>query len=652
MLHVPLRSQQAETTRGVAAALLCVLLGIAACSSAFSQDSRSVAGAEALVRAGRHLEAAAQYERLAHRGFFTWDVRLALLGAREYGAAGEFDEAWRLVEKVRGRVKDDDDRLLLARTEAEIALAQDDPRRALAALRSLPDPLPPDVAPDLLALRATAEISSGEPVQGIRTIEERGALLQNPQARSSNDKLLLDLLLLYPPRTAMAPGLSERERGWLELAELLPIAGNAARQGEPEVIARVRAWSERHPGHPGTAFLPGAVPRASDGSFVATLPGGSPAMIAVLLPLSGKQQAAGAAVRDGIAAAWFAAGPPATRPRLAVFDTVESGAAAAYERAIGAGAQVVIGPLVREDVAALVNARRGALPVPTLALNSPGTPVGTLPPAFLLEFTLDPEQEARAVAQRIAADGLVRGIALFPDSTWGQRVRDAFTRELAAIGSVALTSAQFYEPGAKDFSEPLRAALGRFGGAGQRSSDPSKPLPPRIADAERAAGPQFAFVAATPQTARAIKPQLRFQMTYDVPLYSTSDAWDPSARAIVDLDGLVFPEMPWILYGGQGAPDLWEALQQDWATQGRGRLRLYAFGFDAYRLATQLRGNVRFVGVDGLTGALSIDASGHVQRNLEFARIEDGKPHAAGAPGHAVFVPEPTMNPSGATVPH
>jgi len=413
----------------------------------------------------------------------------------------------------------------------------------------------------------------------------------------------------------------------------------------------VRDWVQRHPGHPGTAFLPGAVPSAGDGRFVATMPGDSPALIAVLLPLSGKQQAAGAAVRDGIAAAWFAAGPAATRPRLVVFDTAELGAAAAYDRAINAGAQVVVGPLVREDVTALVNARRGALPVPTLALNSPGIPAGTVPPAFLLEFTLDPEQEARAVARRIAEDGLVRGIALFPDTTWGQRVREAFTSELTAMGSVALTSAQFYGHGSQDFSEPLRAALGRFGGAGERSRDPSKPLPPRNAEAERAAGPQFAFVAATPQAARAIKPQLRFQMTYDVPLYATSDAWDPSARSIVDLDGLVFPEMPWILYDGQGAPELWDALQQDWAAQGRGRLRLYAFGFDAYRLATQLRGNVRFVGVDGLTGALSIDASGRVQRNLVFARIADGEPQAAGAQGQPGFVPEPATNAGGGTRP-
>ena len=34
------------------------------------------------------------------------------------------------------------------------------------------------------------------------------------------------------------------------------------------------------------------------------------------------------------------------------------------------------------------------------------------------------------------------------------------------------------------------------------------------------------------------------------------------------MDGLVFPEMPWLLYGGQGAPELWDAMQE---TGRRGR---------------------------------------------------------------------------------
>jgi hypothetical protein len=223
----------------------------------------------------------------------------------------------------------------------------------------------------------------------------------------------------------------------------------------------------------------------------------------------------------------------------------------------------------------------------------------------------------------------MRGIALFPDNDWGQRVHDAFASELQSVG-VELTAAQFYEAGARDFGSPLRAALGRFGGAGDRPDDKRKPVPRRDPIAEARDGPQFAFVAANAQAARALKPQLRFQMTYDLPVYATSDAWEASTRAAGDMEGLIYPEMPWILYGGQGAPGLWDLLHGDWADAGRGRLRLYAFGFDAFRLTGELRSAARSFGLDGLTGELDVAADGRVSRTLEWASIQGGRPQAAG----------------------
>jgi hypothetical protein len=448
---------------------------------------------------------------------------------------------------------------------------------------------------------------------------------------------LFDQLLQRPPGALTAPGMSASERGWLELPAIVAASGNDAAHA-----ATVAAWMSQHPGHPGTAFIPDA-PAVQPG-FV-TIGSGPSTSIALLLPLSGKQQSVGGAVRDGFAAAWFASSSADSRPRVEMYDTVALGAAAAYQRALAEGARMVVGPLTKDEIVAVVSSQPAGLPVPTLVLNSVGTTPGTTAPAFLYQFALDPEQEARAIARRIANDGWMHGVALFPDNAWGQRLHDAFAQELLAAGTVTLTSAQYYAPGAKDFSGPLRAALGRFGGAGDRSSNPHQPLAPRDPAAEQAAGPQFAFVAATPQAARAIRPQLRFQMTYDLPLYATSDAWDPSVRAAADMDGMVFPEMPWLLAGGQGAPELWDALQEDWAARSRGRLRLYAFGYDAFRLAQQLgsSGGVA-AGVDGLTGMLELDrTNGRVQRTLQFARIESGKPQAAGSTV-AVFRDTPATN--------
>ena len=49
------------------------------------------------------------------------------------------------------------------------------------------------------------------------------------------------------------------------------------------------------------------------------------------------------------------------------------------------------------------------------------------------------------VARRLLADGHHRGIALVPRGDWGNRVSDAFTRELTAGGG-SLISVASYDP--------------------------------------------------------------------------------------------------------------------------------------------------------------------------------------------------------------
>jgi hypothetical protein len=629
MLHASLQGRQVRAL--LAAAVITALVGLAPAPAARADSAADAAQAEQLARGGQHAAAARLYEQSAKRGLLSWDPRLALLAAREYCAARQFDDADRLLGKAEG-IAHGDDAVLLARVEAEIALGRNDPQRAVAALRTLPNPLPAPQATYLLALRGQAELAAGETMAGIRSFVERGRIVGTAEGRKANDRMLADELLQHGASARVPADATELERGWLDYAQLLSSAGGA----DPKVMAqRAQDWRARHPGHPAAAFLPGA---AAAGPVTATLPAtdSSPGTIALLLPLSGRQAQAGVAVRDGFLGAWYSA-PDATRPRVRVYDTAASSAVAAYKQATSDGARFVVGPLTREDVAAMTGQ---PLPVPTLALNaSPTEP----PPAFLYQFALDPEQEARAVARRIAADGHVRGFAMVPNSPWGQRVEAAFADELRAIGTVSLTSIQHYDAGAKDFSAPLRAALGRFAGAGDRAAGTHATAPPkRDAAAEELSGPQFAFVAASPQAARALKPQLRFQMTYDLPMYATSDAWDASVRAAGDMDGLVFPEMPWILNGGAGAPELWEAVQTTWSAESRGRLRLYAFGGDAFRIANELRGNARTIGIAGLTGELEVGRDGRVQRRLEFARVEGGRPQPAGT---ASPLPAPSAGP-------
>ncbi len=247
----------------------------------------------------------------------------------------------------------------------------------------------------------------------------------------------VDALLENSAATMRVPAaVTPSERAWFELGQLLAPSS----QADATTLARRAAdWRARNPNHPGADFLP--QPEAASrlqaaGALDAT---GPVDVVALLLPMSGRQQAAGKAVRDGFLAAALDQ-PAERRPRIEVYDTASLGAAAAYARALAAGASAVTGPLLKEDVAAVVAA--SSLPVPTVALNSlPGDA-----PPFLFQFSLDPEQEARAVARRIAADGHTRGIALFPRNAWGERLQAAFTAEIQAAG-VQLSAVQPLRPG-------------------------------------------------------------------------------------------------------------------------------------------------------------------------------------------------------------
>jgi outer membrane PBP1 activator LpoA protein len=607
MLHVCLGGRQVREC--LRTALLALVLAVTVPGIAGASRSDDLAAADALSRGGQHAEAAAAYESLAKRTFRGWDTRLALLAAREYLMAGRPGDCERLLARVGGDVRGDD-LVLMSRLQAELALAEGRPAEAIAALQRIPEPWPAPLASELLGIRARAELASGRLLEGIRSTEARASVLGTAEERRENYARLVDALLADPGASVAVPAeATPGERAWFELGQLLaaPDADAAA------TARRASDWRGRHPHHPGGDFLPQVAAAATDAADAT--------VVALLLPTSGRLAAAGRAVRDGFLAAALDE-PPARRPRIEIVDTASAGATAAYARALEMGAGAVAGPLAKEDVAALLAAQ--SFPVPTLALNF--VPAGT-PPPLLFQFALDPEQEARAVARRVIRDGHVRGVALFPRGAWGERVQAAFVQEMAGSG-VELTSIQAYDPAARDHSGPLLAALGRYGGAGDRG--PTGAPAKRDAVAEARDGPQFVFVAASAANARAIVPQLRFQMTYEPALYATSDAVDPGPRVVPDLDGLTYPEMPWILSGGLEASRLWDLLQRDWAAEARGRTRLYAFGYDAYRLLRGMSAATRGIAVGGLTGRLLVMPDGSVQRQPDWAQIRGGRPQAAG----------------------
>lgn len=603
------------------AAAVIVAFSIASCGTSPSEPQQATGGdrqyqqAEKLSRDGKFEAAALTYEALAAQSSQKeLRDRILLRAAREYSRAGIADKAGAILNQVSTSLPTQD-YVIRAQVAADLALRAQRPDRALSELDRVPQPLPREAAADVLALRARAQFALKRPAAAVTTALERERSLTAPQDVRANQRLIWEGLQQSAAANAdftPSPDSTPLATGWLELGRAALLAGRNPFTAKEDLAQ----WHNRNPAHPANAFLnEEIIPELGAGLEY-------PAQIAMVLPLSGRQQAAGVAVRDGFMAALLQQ-DASKRPLVKVYDTVALGATTAYRRAVADGARFVIGPLMKEDVTAL--AASSETSVLTLALNL--LPEGASPPPLLFQFALDPEDEARQVAQRVVADSRMRGLVLLPNNDWGQRVNRAFQAELNTLGGKA-AGVHFYDPAARDYSDPIRELL-LINESRSRANSLNAVLGMKLEFEPRRRGDvQFVFMGAQPAQGRLVRPALSFYLTSDLPVYSTSDVFEPDAQANNDIDGVIFPDMPWVISPDAVSTELRTALNRYWPVRARGRGRLYAFGFDAYRIVPLLTAG-RFGSahaIPGMTGLLSIDDKGRVRRELDWARVDGGKP--------------------------
>lgn len=611
-------SEMSRRPRTWLAVTSIALLALAGCTTPVTGPEipgtdRQVTQAERLARDGDHIGAAQVYEQLAAQSAGELKERLLLRAAREHVRANQTQQAGRLLDQVSTKLPGAD-AALHAQVTAELALATRHPDRALAALDRIVQPLPRDVAAEVLALRARTLFALNRPAAAINAALERERMLSSQQDIRANRRLIWEGLQQSATSRAdfsPPPGANPTVAGWLELGRAALVAARNPFTA-PQDLAQ---WRQRHPNHPANSLLNEEVlPQLGIGLDY-------PAQIGLVLPLSGRQQGAGTAVRDGFLAALLQQ-DPSRRPVVNVYDSAQLGATTAYRRALADGAQFVVGPLTKDDVTTV--ATSGEASVPTLALNQLAD--SRAAPSFLFQFALDPEEEARQVAQRVAADGRMRGLVLLPNNDWGQRVFRAFDTELKLLGGT-IAGMRFYDPAARDYSQPITQLL-LIDESRARANALNAAIGSRLEFEPRRRGDaQFVFVGAQPVQGRSLRPALRFHLTEDLPVYATSDIYEPDAEGNADLEGIIFPDMPWVISPDAVSTELRNALHRHWPVRARGRGRLYAFGFDAYRMVPILRSG-RFGSanaIPGMTGLLSIDPRGLIRRELDWAQVAAGK---------------------------
>ena len=338
--------------------------------------------------------------------------------------------------------------------------------------------------------------------------------------------------------------------------------------------------------------VPGAPPKPGTPPGGAAIEGAAsarePAPIALVLPLSSSVYGRAAeAVKAG-----FNAAAANGRERFTVIAHGDGDVLEAFTKAREAGARVVVGPLVRDDLKALA-ASREALPW-TIALNQ--LDEGALLPARVYTLALAVESEGVQLARRAQADGARTVVVIASDAPLQKRLATAFVGEWILLGGNAPVQFRF------DRSADMLALLRR--------------------EVLRAA-PDAVLLALDASDAALARPYVGRGIVYAGS--QINDRQPP--EMLRDLDEVRFVDIPWLVDKSNAAYA--GIVRRDFDNPTLDRL--YALGIDAYRAAEAfVNGVPPTLEFDGATGRLALDRTHQFLRVGTMLQFRDGEIVAAG----------------------
>lgn len=595
-------------------AVLVAIFALAACESMQIRqpDTPTDREAQALSAKGRHQGAADAFLRLAQASEGALQQRYLILVANERRLAGNPEIAQTILGRL-GEPIDESNLLLWSQVAAEVAIVMGDPVQAIAALDRAPPTSDEEIAVNLLLIRSNVLFRLGRPVEATKAMLARDVWLTDRAAISENQRLLWENFENWGISLTPDARWGDHDpilRGWLELGFI----AWSQRTNPYTMRTALAGWQKSNAAHPANSVL---IPEILD-SIQAVQQ--FPRQVALLLPISGRQRASAEAVRDGFLAGHFASAIMADRPIVKIYDVSGFDVADIYQLAVDEGADFVVGPLLKESVQRLAWV---GVTTPTLTLNF-------LPDDFyvtdeIYQFSLSPEDEARQIAQRVASLGQFRALALAPDNDWGRRLLASFTEELEHQGGRILQY-RLFDPNSPDFSASIEELL-LINESRARKNRLSANLGIQFEyEVRRRSDIDLIFLAASANAGKLIRPQLRFHYAGSIPTYSTSAIYQEGSRNNSDLNGIMFPDIPWIIAPDGQSVEVRDSLSRHWPQQSKRRSRLYAMGFDAYRLMPLINAGMGPDELQGMTGVLYVDDRRRILRRLPWARMRRGKP--------------------------
>jgi uncharacterized protein len=414
-------------------------------------------------------------------------------------------------------------------------------------------------------------------------------------------------------------------QAWIQLSLIVRRFGQ-----QPQLLdVAVKEWQLRFKGSPLALTLPEEIVQAVNTE---------PLMaknVAILLPLSGRLGPQGQALKEGILAAYFDSQQTDSEifiespAQLSFFDSALK--TAEELNAMVADYDLIIGPLLKEQIAPLIPLL--AADKTLLALNRVEQQEATTGLAESYFYALAPEDEAEQLAMHLKSRGFVQPVLVAADSEATKRMADAFIIKWQSLSDPY----EYIAPALANFndSKSIGSSVANILDVAQsknRIRQISNLTIGELHDVPRSRQDIDAIVVfANPEQTELLNPIIEASLSPfadPVPVFASSRSYslELSKNSLRDLRNLTFTDMPWML------PDNpWQELTAQsnvlWPQRRDNLLRLFAMGYDAYKLIPNLR-HLHLLphnNTPGLTGTLAVTAQGNVVRLLPWGKVNEDK---------------------------
>ncbi len=343
--------------------------------------------------------------------------------------------------------------------------------------------------------------------------------------------------------------------------------------------------------------------------------------IAVIIPLSGKQERAGEALQQGILAAYNIN----SGKTLHFIDSATVDMTTLSAKFTELNIDYVIGPLLKENVEQYL--AQTEITTPTLLLNLPAA-VNLLPHQVAL--SMRPEDEAIQAATTLSRQHYKFPIILSHQDNASRRIAQTFSQQWQHITGKAPETV-FFNSDAK-MQNQLKASLGV-----DLSQQRTKELNSRIkysikSELRNRRDIDMIYVVGLPLETKLLKPYIDVNISPFadiIPVFASSRSHsskiDKSDNR--DLSGLTFTEMPWQLNSKLQNKALAAQAKKLWPNRSDSLQTIFAMGYDSLALVDKVSAmqNKTYVRHYGQTGILQLGEDNILTRSLIWGKYSRSK---------------------------